>query len=156
MRRILRGDFQEYVILRNYEPPPEGFLEEFVDDIPALDFLLRFGKNHFNMEILRKIISEEFFQWDMSRITDHEVIEEIGHFLTAGRLKIIPAVPPQPLISVGNIAPEIVEEVVWQPPPVVKEETLFLSVESEIEPPVKLEAEAEVEDPISMDAELVL
>lgn len=88
MRRVLRRGFQAFQILEWHKSQPDDTFKEFADKFSALDFLRGFMHDHLNMTALRDILAQVPSHGDLSRLKDHEVLDQLAWRLVSGRVKI--------------------------------------------------------------------
>lgn len=122
MRKILRSGFQKIEILKWYESDTTDSFMEFRDAFSALNFLRKFMHDHFNMVLLRNTLAEALSYTSISRLTDHEILQQLAWQIVRGYIKLVPRVDEVPrVVLLGRSAEAAAEaaemEVVEAPAP---------------------------------------
>jgi hypothetical protein len=125
LRSVLQIGFQSFEILEWDEEDTGEEICQFRDRVSAYSFLRSLLHDSLSMVHARRILATISSSWDISRLNDHQVLEQLALQLVSGRFTIrrIPAfemgpssAKPLPEVSEPEQAPEIVhekEEKVW-------------------------------------------
>jgi hypothetical protein len=84
---LLRRNFQNFEILEWNESSPGNAIMEFRDNYSAIAFLRPFLRDPLNISNIRKLV-DVITAFDISRLSDHQVLELLAWQLASGRLKI--------------------------------------------------------------------
>ncbi|MBI1926572.1 hypothetical protein HYR99_20305 [Candidatus Poribacteria bacterium] len=134
MRRVLRSGFQKIEILRWHESHPADAVMEFRDTFFALNFLRRFMTDPLSMMVLRNALAEELFYTGISKLTDHDILQQIAWQIVRGNVKIVVREDEAPRVSLmgrsAQAAAEVAEmEEVEAPAPAAEEKTSWVEIE---------------------------
>lgn len=88
MRRVLRKGFQKFQIIDWHERHPDDSFKKFRNKFSALGFLRGFMGDHSNMMTLRSILGGGLFNADFSRLSDHDVLDQLAWRLVSGQIRI--------------------------------------------------------------------
>jgi hypothetical protein len=112
MKRILGTNLGAIEILKWHEDNSDATLKKFHDKSSALSFLRQFMPDHAVMRSFRNLLAEESHCQDISRISDHEVLDQLAWRWSSLHARI--AVSPAELLIIASQAiatePEISSE----------------------------------------------
>jgi hypothetical protein len=95
LRTLLQTIFRRYQVLDWGENITEGRILQFHNQSAALNFLQQFLRDARSMMTLRWLLTRFSFLGSISRLSDHEVLEQLAHQLVLVRLIIV----EQPLLE---------------------------------------------------------
>jgi len=111
MRRVLRSGFQKIEILKWHECSPTDTFMEFRDTLFALNFLRKFMYDPLNIMTLRNTLAEALSYTDISRLADHEILQQLGWQIVRGYVKLVPRVEEVPPVVLLGRSAETAAEV---------------------------------------------
>jgi hypothetical protein len=128
VHRVLWRGSQAIELWRWDEGYKADAILEFRDASALLDFLRAHLEDPLGMQTLRDVLAEELTFTAISRMDDHEVLEQLAWHMLCGYIKLVPLAISQPAVQAGisvQERPEATEEeapigpVVTAAPPVV-------------------------------------
>ncbi len=108
MKRVLRKGFLNIEVLKWHERDPEDTFKEFRDRFSALDFLRPFMRDSLSMMNIRRILSGYSLNGGATRLSDHQVLEQLAWRLVSGQFRILEL--PLDMPAWGYVEPEVEEE----------------------------------------------
>ena len=88
MRTLLQTISRRYEVLDWDECSTEGGILQFHNQSSALDFLRQFLHDSVSMMTLRSLLTKFSLFGSISRLSDHEVLDQLAHQLVLVRLRI--------------------------------------------------------------------
>lgn len=89
MRKVLRSGIQKIEILRWHESDTTDTFMEFRDTFSALNFLRKFMRDPLNMMTLRNTFAEVLSYTSISRLADHEILQQLAWHIVRGSVKVV-------------------------------------------------------------------
>jgi hypothetical protein len=101
MRIVLRGDMEQFTIVRAFEVRDAADVREFTSEHVAMTFLHRFLGSDAHVQTMRRELESSRETADIMRMSDIEVFRSLAVLLASGLLKIIVDAIAPPIISLG-------------------------------------------------------
>jgi len=90
MKRFLYSGIQKIEVLIRGECDPDNDFMEFHHELFALSFIRSFMNAPLDMTTFRDVFVEVLPSEDISRLTDHEVLEQLAWQIVCGNVKLLP------------------------------------------------------------------
>lgn len=153
MRIKLRKGLHEYELVSRNESGSVENLIHFHDKSSAQRFLYGFMDDPFNMTLMRYKLRESGLHTDISRLKDHDVLEQLAWQLSTGMISIVERYVQLPVWDDGYVYVEPEEDMPFDPQVEPEEEEKIKLVPFvEAEEPISLESSVEAEEPISLES----